>query len=118
MARLVAEAPQHWRPPPPFREGHAGRAPQMGQVAGVAKGHQGTIWVFHRGGRIWDGGTFADQGAGEQTLLTEHIKEDVVLQLDQESGVWQLAFIILSFLLYIRVLNFLLAGSSKELLGV
>ena len=83
----MAEAPQHWRPPPPFREGHAGRAPQMGQVAGVAKGHQGTIWVFHRGGRIWDGGTFADQGAGEHTLLTEPIKEDVVLQLDQESGV-------------------------------
>ena len=86
-ARLVAEAPQHWRPPPPFQEGHAGRASTMGQVAGVAKGHQGTIWVFHRGGRIWDGGTFADGGAGEHTLLTEPIKEDVVLQLDQETGV-------------------------------
>ena len=90
-ARLVAEAPQHWRPPPPFREGHAGKAPQMGQVAGVAKGHQGTIWVFHRGGRIWDGATFADGGAGEHTLLTEPIKEDVVLQLDQESGMSHLA---------------------------
>lgn len=86
-ARLVTEAPQHWRPPPPFQEGDAGRAPQMGQVAGVAKGHQGTIWVFHRGGRIWGGGTFADSGAGESTLLTQPIKEDVVLQLDQETGV-------------------------------
>ncbi len=47
-AQLVAEAPQHWRPPPSFREGHSGKAPQVGQVAGVAKGHQGTVWVFHR----------------------------------------------------------------------
>jgi len=47
-AQLVAEAPQHWRPPPSFREGRSGKAPQVGQVAGVAKGHQGTVWVFHR----------------------------------------------------------------------
>ena len=43
-------------------------------------------WVLHRAGRIWDGGSFADMGAGEKTLLTEPIKENVVLQLDQESG--------------------------------
>jgi len=43
-------------------------------------------WVVHRAGRIWDGGSFADMGAGEKTLLTGPIKENVVLQLDQESG--------------------------------
>ena len=88
----MAEASQHWDPPPPFREGgHTSKgksksAPGMGQVAGVAKGHQGTVWVFHRAGRVWDSGSFADGGAGEATLLTEPIAQDVVLQLDQESG--------------------------------
>lgn len=85
-AWLVAEAPQHWRPPPPFREGHSVSTPQLGQVAGLAKGHRGTVWVLHRAGRIWDAGSFADMGAGEETLLKEPIPQDVVLQLDQETG--------------------------------
>ena len=85
-AALVAEAAQHWRPPPPWREGRRGAGPAMGQVAGVAKGHRGSVWVLHRAGRTWDGGSFEGGGAGERTLLTETVAEDVVLQLDQETG--------------------------------
>ncbi len=56
------------------------------QVAGVAKGQQGTVWVLHRSERVWDAGTFEDGGAGKQTLLKQPIGADVVLQLDQDTG--------------------------------
>eukprot|EP00884_Botryococcus_braunii_P000484 jgi/Botrbrau1/10436/Bobra.0133s0043.1 len=78
-AHLSAELPKYWTPPP------------MGQVAGVAKGLNGTIWVLHRGDRIWDASTFGVLGV-EKTQLKAPIKEAVVLQLDQDTGELVTAF--------------------------
>ena len=57
----------------------------MGQVAGVARGHNGSVWVFHRGDRVWDGATFTGPRF-EQVTLTEPIRQATVLQLDQDTG--------------------------------
>ena len=58
----------------------------LGQVSAVTKGQQGSIWVLHRGDRVWDAQTFEKGGAGERTLYTQAIQEDTVLQLDQDIG--------------------------------
>jgi hypothetical protein len=55
------------------------------QVAGVAKGLNGTVWVFHRGDRVWDAGTFGLLN-GEKVLYKTPIKEATILQLDQDTG--------------------------------
>ena len=52
----------------------------------MGKGQQGTVWVLHRGERVWDAGTFESNGAGEKSLLTTPIAADVMLQLDQDTG--------------------------------
>jgi hypothetical protein len=57
------------------------------QVAGVAKGLNGTVWVFHRGDRVWDAGTFGILN-GEKVLYKTPIKEATILQLDQDTGDW------------------------------
>ena len=57
----------------------------MGQVAGVARGHNGSVWVFHRGDRVWDGATFTGPRF-EHMTLTEPIRQATVLQLDQDTG--------------------------------
>lgn len=80
----MAESPAHWHPPAP-RSGGAGAA-SLGQVSGVAKGHNGTVWVLQRGDRVWDGKTFELGGQGEKTTYTQGISEDTVLQLDQDTG--------------------------------
>lgn len=56
------------------------------QLSGVAKGHNGTVWVLHRGPRIWDMQSFADGGVGERTMYDSAIEEDMLLQLDQDTG--------------------------------
>jgi hypothetical protein len=85
----VQEAEQHWQPLRPLgaapAAGNPRGAPQLGQVAGVAKGHAGTVWVLHRGGRVWDAQSFEGESL-ERTTYKEPIAEDVVLQLDQETG--------------------------------
>ena len=85
-SHLVQETNLHWQAPPPLAGGVATTGPTFGQVAGVAKGHDGTVWVVHRAGRVWDSGSFEDNGAGERTLYTSPIAEPVVYQLDQDSG--------------------------------
>ena len=56
------------------------------QVSGVGKGQQGSVWVLHRGERVWDAATFEAGGGGERTQLTAPIEADVMLQLDQDTG--------------------------------
>lgn len=86
-ASLVPEADSHWQPPlPRASPGPPSGPASLGQVSGVAKGHNGTLWVLHRGTRVWDGATFEGGGAGERTTYTDAIDEDTVLQLDQDTG--------------------------------
>ena len=59
---------------------------KVGQLAGVAKGHDGSIWIFHRGERVWDGGSFRGSRA-EEITYTEPIKQKTVHQLDQDTGI-------------------------------
>ncbi|KAK9814322.1 hypothetical protein WJX72_004044 [[Myrmecia] bisecta] len=58
----------------------------MGQVSGVAKGEDNSIWVFHRGDRTWDAATYADNGAGERVNDDALIRPPVIEQLDQDTG--------------------------------
>ena len=54
----------------------------MGQLAGVAAGSNGTLWVLHRGDRAWDQGTFH----GESIVDTTPIQGPMVLHLEQDTG--------------------------------
>lgn len=86
----MPESDSHWRPPPSLQQGAAAASPvALGQVTGVAKGHNGSVWVLHRGDRIWDASSF-EGGGGERTAHTEAIDADTVLQLDQDTGALQL----------------------------
>ena len=51
----------------------------------MAKGQNGSVWVFHRGSRIWGENSFEGENASEVTHK-EPISEAAVLQLDQDSG--------------------------------
>ena len=85
-ASLIAEHKSQWQPPPPLLKPDSPPAtPFLGQVAGVAKGHNGTVWVFHRGDRVWDGASFTGPKA-EHVTYTEPIAHKTVLQLDQDTG--------------------------------
>ncbi len=78
----MEEAPLYWKPPPPYGPGHVSG---LGQVAGVAKGLAGTVWVLHRGSRIWDATSF--EGAkNDRITYKEPIGEAVVVQMDQDTG--------------------------------
>jgi hypothetical protein len=58
--------------------------PQMGQVSGIARGHNGSVWAFHRAGRVWGPQSF---DASQERITDEQpIGEDVMLELDQDSG--------------------------------
>ncbi|BDA41933.1 probable peptidyl-glycine alpha-amidating monooxygenase [Coccomyxa sp. Obi] len=82
VGRLVEEAPQYWKPPLPYAPEHTSG---LGQVAGVAKGLAGTVWVLHRGGRIWDATSF--EGANyDRITYKEPISDAVVVQKDQDTG--------------------------------
>ena len=78
----MEEAPLYWKPPLPYGPGHVSG---LGQVAGVAKGLAGTVWVLHRGSRIWDATSF--EGAkNDRITYKEPIGEAVVVQMDQDTG--------------------------------
>jgi len=58
--------------------------PRMGQVAGIARGHNGSVWAFQRAGRVWGPQSF---DASQERITDEQpIGEDVMLELDQDSG--------------------------------
>lgn len=80
----MQEAPQHWKPPPPYAPELVSAA-HLGQVAGVAKGPAGTVWVLHRGRRVWDATSFEGPNQ-ERVTYKEPIGEDVIVQLDQDTG--------------------------------
>ena len=83
----MPEADSHWRPPAPRTAASPAGPLSVGQLSGIAKGHNGTLWLLHRGPRIWDSQSFQEGGAGETTGYADAIAEDVVLQLDQDTGV-------------------------------
>ena len=80
--KLEAELASFWKLPPSVP---SAVQPFLGQVAGVCKGTQGSVWVLHRGGRVWDANSFTGNN-GEVTTYTEPIAEDVVFQIDQDTG--------------------------------
>ena len=61
------------------------REAELGQIAGIAKGLNGSIWVFCRGDRVWDASSFTG-GRNEQISYTEPSKQKTVFQLDQDTG--------------------------------
>ena len=59
-----AHAPDALRPPSANLEPVGGWPPSIGQVGGVAFEPDGRhIWVFHRGSRVWGGGSFDENFA-------------------------------------------------------
>ena len=85
-AALLPEDASFWQPPQSLADVSQPLAgPFMGQVAGVARGHNGSVWAFHRGDRVWDGATFTGPRF-EHVTLTEPIRQATVLQLDQDTG--------------------------------
>ena len=64
---------------------HAGAwaPPAMGQVAGIARGHNGSVWAFHRAERVWGPDSF---GADDRFTEEQPISESVMLELDQDTG--------------------------------
>ncbi len=58
--------------------------PAMGQVAGLSRGHNGSVWAFHRADRVWGPASFDE--SGERFQEDQPIGEDVVVELDQDTG--------------------------------
>ena len=58
-------------------------APQaaVGQVSAVARGGNGTLWIFHRGERVWDEESFGADG--RRITYNTPIAADAVVQIDQ-----------------------------------
>ena len=86
-AELVREDAKVWRPAQASRSSNQpqGQQLEMGQIAGIAKGLNGSVWVFCRGDRVWDGSSFTGS-RNEQVTYTEPIKQKTVFQLDQDTG--------------------------------
>lgn len=81
-----------WQPPGPLEVPTLGSKPAapfaLGQVSGVAKGHNSDIWVFQRGDVVWDAQSFRADG---QHIAdpTAFVQAPAVVQLDQ---VWHQHF--------------------------
>ena len=58
-------------------------APQaaVGQVAAVARGWNSTLWIFHRGERVWDEDSFSADG--RRITYDTPIAADTVVQINQ-----------------------------------
>lgn len=82
---LVKEDPSVWQPMQPPKAQPQSKTGKLGQVAGMAKGLNGSVWVFHRGSRVWDGSSFSG-AQNEHVTYKEPIKEKTVYQLDQDTG--------------------------------
>ena len=54
------------------------------QVSGVANGLNGSMWVFHRAERLWDG--LAYKPDWEHINYEDPIAAETLLQLDRDSG--------------------------------
>jgi len=55
----------------------------VGNLASVALGPDGTVWVLSRGGRVWGPKSFDDQ---QHITETEPIASNVVMQLHPDTG--------------------------------
>jgi hypothetical protein len=56
----------------------------VGNIASVALGPDGTVWVLSRGGRVWDKDSF--DASGEHLTAKEPIDANVVMQLQPDTG--------------------------------
>ena len=56
----------------------------VGQVAAVARGCNGTLWVFHRSERVWDEDSFSADG--RRITYDTPIAADTVVQINQVSS--------------------------------
>ncbi len=54
----------------------------VGQIAGIARGGNGTLWLFHRGDRVWDGESFN----GDDITYKEPIRGHTILKVDEDTG--------------------------------
>ena len=82
---LVEEEHAVWHPLQGSVSHESEDGPILGQVAGVAKGLNGTVWVFHRAERVWEGSSFSGPNL-EHVTHKEPIKGSTVYQLDQDTG--------------------------------
>jgi hypothetical protein len=91
--RVVQET-QHWHStelPIGLQSGEGGSSSNggsvqsmtIGQVGGVANAFDGSVWAFHRGERVWGGGSF---DASNRITHADPIRAKAVLQLDEDSG--------------------------------
>jgi hypothetical protein len=55
----------------------------VGNIASVALGPDGTVWVLSRGGRVWDKNSF---DAGDHLTAKGPIDSNVVMQLHPDTG--------------------------------
>ena len=53
----------------------------VGQVSAVARGWNGTLWILHRGERVWDEESFSADG--RRITYNTPIAADTVVQIDQ-----------------------------------
>ena len=70
----------------------------------MAKGHNGTIWVFHRGDRDWQEPSSTSQGKHAAIVRTP-IAGPTVMQLDQDTGKASVAICPLEWLIEPLVTN-------------
>ena len=54
--------------------------------AGIARGANDTLWVLHRGRRVWDSSTFFGGGRAEHITDATPIRGPTVLQLRADTG--------------------------------
>lgn len=55
----------------------------VGNIASVAMGADGTVWVLSRGGRVWGEGSF---DTSNRITHKEPIQSNVVMQLHPDTG--------------------------------
>jgi NHL repeat len=53
---------------------------------GVVKAVDSSVWVFHRGARIWDASSYDNGGSGERITFADPIQGNTILNLDADTG--------------------------------
>ena len=85
---LQLDLHEMWKPPPSkdveLSPDEVKPLMSFGQISAVCKGHNGDIWVFHRGEVVWDLATFDPKKDDVRIANPEaFIQAPAVVQLDQ-----------------------------------